>query len=235
MTSPELTVPNPIQNTGRYLSSEEIQRLQIYLTIYLSLPFGLNLPGEVAEQIIALARDGVYVGKRANRPEPDMVLRGLNYSIKTEKVTNMRVHAQDRLGTIEDIITARLPIGDIGDGIPAQLGTIVLESFNRDVAAKYSWNKMAILLRFQHNSEFIYFEEEVVPYDPSGYRWEWTGRGRGNIAAYDSEGKQRFRWNFGTTLLYVVHDIPTDSDVFTVEKKTLTIDFLAQAIANLTV
>ncbi len=232
----QLQLQAPIRHTGRYLSRDEILLLQEYLTIYLSLPFIMDLNGEAAEQIIALARGATHLGKRANRPEPDIIFNGLNYSIKTEKMSGS-VPAVRRLGTKEDIITARLPIGNISGMMPDEIGTMVLEAYNRDIIDKYQWHKIGILFRFMENTQFIYFDEEAVHYNPSDYRWDWVTRGsntsdRNILAIRKSTNRQAFRWNFGTTLLYVYHDIPSDADVFSIRKQSLDIETLRQLLFN---
>jgi len=210
----------------KYLSNAEINRLTEYLTMYASLPFGHDLPGEIIEELIARARGAVYVGKRANRPEPDMVLNGLNYQIKTEKCPDNRVSALSQRGKIEDIITARVDVlsdyGELPEN-PDTLGRLVLRSYNENVVGKYRWDRLAILLRYKQNNEFLYFEEDTLIYDEKAFRWTLTSAGQRedklNIIGYDQEGQKWFKWNVGTTLLYVFHRIPESADYFEIRKK----------------
>lgn len=221
---------------GKHLTDDQIERLRQYLSVYLSLPFVNDLAGEALEEILSLAVGGQYQGKRANRPEPDMVWKGLNYSIKTEKKQDKRIRAGDVLGATEDIITARVALDfDYSHLTDDELGAQVLKFYNTRVVDKYQWDRISILFRFQDNTEFIYIEEPAVHYDPEGYTWRPTGRGdvgKRNIAAYDSNGRQVFRWNSGTTLLYVVHHIPKDADLFTIEKRRISFGELAAAISK---
>lgn len=222
-----------------FLTNSEIENLKEYLIGYVSLPFGRDIPGEIVEELVARARGAVYEGKRANRPEPDMVLtvdgKKINYQIKTEKNSDNRVSAKDKIGKTEDIITARIDVQadfklkDLPND-PNEVGKLVLQSFVKNVIQKYKWQKLAILLRFKQNSEFLYFEEDVVNYNPDDYEWEPTTAGKRenklNIIGYkkDKEGKldktrKKFKWNVGTTLLYVFHDIPENADYFEIRKK----------------
>lgn len=212
----------------KYLSNAEINRLAEYLTMYASLPFGHDVPGEIVEELVARSRGATYVGKRANRPEPDMVLNGLNYQIKTEKCPDNRISALSRRDKIEDIITARVDVlSDYGKlpNDPEALGRLVLCSYNENVVRKYRWDRLAILLRYKQNNEFLYFEEDALIYDENAFHWTLTSAGRResklNIIGYDWEGQKKFKWNVGTTLLYVFHRIPEDADYFEIRKKCI--------------
>ncbi|HEX7315438.1 MAG TPA: hypothetical protein VF297_16060 [Pyrinomonadaceae bacterium] len=222
-----------------FLTESEVERLKEYLVGYVSLPFGSDIPGEIVERLIARARGAKYVGKRANRPEPDMILMKnnapVNYQIKTEKKSSSRVSALSDIGKSEDIITARIDVmADFNlKKLPKnddELGTLVLRSYVDNVVKKYNWHKLAILLRYKQNNEFLYFEEDAIPYDPADYVWEPTSVGerhkKRNIIAYEKDAngqavkkRKKFKWNAGTTLLYVFHDIPTNADYFEIKKK----------------
>ncbi len=208
---------------GKFLSDIELRRLRELLGLYMGMPFTTDIPGETAEYILSKARKGKWQAKRANRPEPDMVLKGKNYSIKTEKLTGK---AKDRLGTKEDIITARpdpsaeFPAGKtLGDFSDDELGELVLQHYNREIVRRYHWDIIAILLRSHDNKAFIYFEEPAVEYRPAMYSWRPTQRAKGdnrNIAGYDQHSDLKFKWTSRGKQLYVVHDIPSDADYFTI-------------------
>ncbi len=201
----------------------------------MSLPFNADVSGEVAEAIIAEARGGKWQAKRSNRPEPDMVLKGKNYSMKTEKISGS---AKSRLGTREDIITARpdpsasFPKGTTLSNISDdELGQAVLLHYNKEIVRKYEWDIISILLRNKDNTEFIYFEEPADEYDLDAYTWRPTKRAKGenrNIAGYDRKGRLCFKWNSRGKQFYVVHDIPKDADVFKISPRKLKVtDVLA--------
>ena len=222
-----------IQRRGTYLAATELKRLGGYLAIHLSLPFVSDLSGEAAEILVARARGATRIEKRANRPEADYVLRGLNYSLKTERLTR-KTRMRDALGEREDLIYTRIPIGDIAGRGPGKLGRAVITSYNINTVRKYSWSRISVLLRSSKNEEFLYFEEDAVEYDPADYKWDWVSRGARvsatNIAAVDrATRRQKFRWNAGTTLLYVVHDIPKDADIFRIRRRILGIEDLRKA------
>jgi hypothetical protein len=227
---------------GKYLNDTELRKLKIYMTIYLSLPFCEDLPGEAFEQMYAAARGGQWQGKRANRPEPDVVLNGKNYSIKTEKIQREHVSASDLLGKRLDIITAR---PDPSDLLPAdqniaalsdnELGRLVLRHYNERIVQRYRWDVIGILFRLKDNREFIYFEKPAQLYDINAYRWESTKRAKGdnrNIAGYDHQGIQWFRWTSRGKQLYVVHEIPQDAEVFAIQIQKISIEELQQILSN---
>ena len=98
---------------GKYLSAGEIEQVKELLGLLYSLPYGVDMTGPVWEQIFARIKGGQWSGKRDNRPEPDVIVEGIRYSCKTEKldhaVTNERRAAKNFLGYHEDLIVARPP------------------------------------------------------------------------------------------------------------------------------
>lgn len=218
-----------------FLTKTELDRLVLYLSIHLSMPFVEDLTGETFEQILAKARGAVWQGIRANRAIPDMVFNGRNYSIKTEKEPDSKKTAGDLLGTTEDLITARpdpsdqldegRKISDLGD---QELGELVLTQYNEAIVRAHQWHVIAILLRLQNNREFIYFEEPAIEYPVNQYEWRSTQRARAgdrNIAGYDrATGRQKFRWTSRGKQFYVQHEIPRDSDVFAVDVRKIEVD-----------
>ncbi len=231
-----------IVKMGKYLSDNELNKLKTYLTIYLSLPFCEDLPGEVFEQMYAAARGGQWQGKRANRPEPDVVLNGKNYSIKTEKIQSQRVAARDLIGKRLDIITARPDPSDllsadknITNLSDDELGQLVLRHYDERIVQAYQWNVIGILFRLKNNREFVYFEEPAQLYDVDAYVWKSTGRARGNnrnIAGYDRQGTQKFRWTSRGKQLYVVHEIPKDAEIFAIRVQKIDVEGLRQMLGD---
>lgn len=96
-------------------------------------------------------------------------------------------------------------------------------SYNENVVRKYQWDRLAILLRYKQNNEFLYFEQDTLVYEEDAFHWTLTSvgqrEGKLNIIGYDHEGQKRFKWNVGTTLLYVFHRIPENADYFDIRKK----------------
>lgn len=217
-------------NLGSHLSDQEIEDLKRYLTTYLSLPFINDVAGEACEEMLALARHGVYQGSRSNRPYPDIVVGGVNYSVKT---TKLRANLRSMLGRRQTIITARLePSVNKATLNDDELGAEILERYNQDRVIAYEWNKIAILLRAENNSEFLYFEENADLYDTNGYGWQDTGRaeaGQKNIAGFDSVGR-KFAWTSKGGQFYVDHHVPEDADVFYIDPRNVGIEELAQML-----
>ncbi|MEM4217911.1 MAG: hypothetical protein QXZ09_07790 [Candidatus Methanomethylicaceae archaeon] len=227
---------------GRYLSDYELSKLKTYLTIYLTLPFCEDVPGEVFEQMYAAARGGQWQGKRANRPEPDVIVDGRRYSIKTEKIQDQSVSARDIIGKRLDIITARPdpsdllpPDQDMNDLSDDELGRLVLCHYNERIIQAYQWDVIGILFRLKNNREFVYFEEPAQPYDVKAYSWKSTKRARGNnrnIAGYDHQGLQKFRWTSRGKQLYVVHEIPQDAEIFSIKVQKINVEELQRILGD---
>ncbi len=227
---------------GKFLTEEEIRQLEVLLSLYLSLPFSEDLTGEVFENILAKARGGIWSGKRDNRPRPDIILGGKNYVVKTEKVTEQRIHPKDILGKRLDIITARIDpaerlksgqeLASLSDN---ELGKLILQHYNESRVKAYVWDVIAILFRFQNNTEFVYFEEPAIEYPPNDFTWKSTGRarrGNRNIAGYDKQGRQKFRWTSAGLQFYVVHDIPRDADLLTIKIERMTVEDLVNLLGK---
>ena len=239
---------------GKYLTKEQIDRAKLELTLLFALPFAKDLFGTAWEQILADIKGGVWTGKRDNRPKPDLYVdtsKGrVNYSLKCEglRTRRGRPNAASFLGAKMDFIIARPKVDElltraqtIAGLKPSALGALVLRYYNEQIVARYQWNVLSFMVPVD-TDEFIYWEENPPRiYDPTQYWWRDTGKATGsnrNIAGYplkvSPETKplpaSSFRWTSGGKQFYAVYEIPTDADVFKVERVTLTRDELRVAI-----
>lgn len=220
---------------GNYLTDLEIAEAQKLLELVYSLPYGVDMVGPVWEQIFARVKGGVWSEKRDNRPNPDVVVGQVRYSIKTEKIdhaaTRVRQTASDFLGYHEDLIVARPPVDELLESpeelhaLPAnELGARVLRAYNR--IAEENWDRIGILLRLR-GREFIYWEIKPPIYDVYGYEWIDSPKSKGqsrNINSYPKPAK--FKWTSRGSQFYVRYTIPTNADIMAISPEPLTWDKL---------
>jgi len=241
---------------GKYLSNDQIRRAKKELTLLFALPFAKDLFGTAWEQILADVKGGIWTGKRDNRPNPDLYVDSptgkINYSVKCEglKTNGVRPNAKAFLGHKMDFIIARPKADELlerGQTISkldaTRLGSLVLEYYNEQIVKKYQWHVLSFMVPVD-TDEFIYWEEAPPKvYNPKDYWWKDTGKATGsnrNIAGYPKAVSRRtrplppssFRWTSGGKQFYAVYEIPTQSDVFKIERVQLTREELWAAIED---
>ncbi|NPV28922.1 MAG: hypothetical protein HPY58_04550 [Firmicutes bacterium] len=219
---------------GNYLSDEEIIEAQKLLELYYSLPFGIDMPGPVWEQIFARIKGGTWSGKRDNRPNPDVVVNGIRYSVKTESldhaISKKRRAARDFLGYREDLIVARPPVdellkeNELHSLDASELGARVLSAYN--TIASQNWDRISILLRLRRR-EFIYWEIDPPIYDVDKYTWRDSGKAKGQSRNIITTPRPaQFKWTSRGSQFYVLYEIPANADILQIEPKPFTLDEL---------
>jgi hypothetical protein len=174
---------------------------------YFDNRYTFDLTGEAWEAIYATVKDADWSPKRDNKPYADIEYRGLNIACKTTK--------HDRPSFI---ITRSLrvdySIKDIHARSSDKLGDVVADCFNSFIL-NYEWDRYAILLRRNDNTEFLCWETDVEPLNKDGLIWRDTGRAIGNnrnIAGYDRyTGEKLCAWNSGGKQFYQSFSIPEDA------------------------
>lgn len=246
---------------GRYLSDEQIQRIQQELSLVYSLPYASDLIGTVWEQVLADVKGGIRQDIRDNRPRPDFVVQHgeerTNYSVKTEglRIAAARAQATAFLGHAEDFIVARPKVDEllgadetISNLTVDQLGALVLQYYNERIVERFNWHVISFLLRLRHPSgtrEFIYWEESPPKrYGPADYWWQESGKARGgdrNVNGYPNSvprdlwplPRATFKWTSGGKQLYILYQIPTDADVWEVTPAPLSLEEVRDALRRL--
>jgi hypothetical protein len=239
---------------GTYLTAEQIALAKRELTMLFALPFAKDLFGTAWEQVLADIKGGIWTGKRDNRPNPDLFVQAgtskVNYSVKCEglKTSGVRPNAAAFLGQKMDFIIARPKVDEllgagqtIGGLSATELGSLVLRYYNEQIVAKYKWHVLSFMVPVD-TDEFIYWEEKPPKvYNPASYWWKDTGKATGsnrNVAGYPITIKQStaplpasaFRWTSGGKQFYAVYEIPTNADVFKVERVQLSREELWAAV-----
>ena len=238
---------------GNHLTDPQIQIVREELSLLYSLPYAVDLAGDVWEQVLAHAKGGKWTGKRDNRARPDVTLGdgedAVRYSVKTEalKATRERARAVDFLGLDEDLIIARPKVDELltdpqemATLSPSALGSLVLRFYNERIVQRHKWDVLSILLRVG-STEFIYWEVLPVPvYDPVEYWWQESGRATGtnrningyplSVATGGTLPRAKFKWTSGGKQFYVLYEIPITADVFSITKMDLTRDEVKAAL-----
>lgn len=220
---------------GNYLTDGEIAEAKRMLELVYSLPYGVDMVGPVWEQIFARVKGGVWSEKRDNRPNPDVIVGEIRYSVKTEKIdhaaTRKRQTATDFLGYHEDLIVARPPVdellktpNELHTLSADELGARVLQAYN--TIAKQNWDRISILLRLR-GREFIYWEIAPPIYDIYGYDWIDSEKSRGQSRNINTRPKPaKFKWTSRGSQFYVRYTIPMDADIISIDPKPFTWDDL---------
>jgi hypothetical protein len=216
---------------GNYLSVTELAKAQKLLELAYSLPYGVDMVGPVWEQILARVKGGSWSQKRDNRPNPDIIVGQVHYSVKTEKIdhaiTRKRQTAIDFLGYHEDLIVARPPIDELLESpddlhrLPAsELGALVLQAYN--AIARQNWDRLSILLRLR-GREFIYWEMKPPIYNTRRYQWIDSAKSKGQSRNINTVPRPaKFKWTSRGSQFYIRYTIPTDADIISITPKPFT-------------
>ncbi len=216
---------------GNYLSDAELAEAQKLLELVYSFPYGVDMVGPVWEQILARVKGGTWSQKRDNRPNRDIIVGQVRYSVKTEKIdhaiTKKRQEATDFLGYHEDLIVARPPVDellkspdDLYELSANQLGALVLQAYN--TIAKQNWDRFNILLRLR-GQEFICWEMEPPIYDIHGYQWIDSSKSKGQSRNINSSPRPaKFKWTSRGSQFYVRYTIPADADIISITPQPFT-------------